>query len=223
MVMKNACMNVIHAVIFVSLAGAVNAATILPDLRIMDFARVEDAVTSSRFEQAGFALETRLASGVPMGFIPRNPGMGLLNANGLNTVPYNGTRYLAPFTSSIVSIWNLSSQSFALKSLDVAEYSATPNLITMLRLTGMKSGGEIIESTFNINRPVRGQAGDFVTLAFDGNWSSLEGLTITASDSNFRFYNGFSMDNVVLQVVPEPATAQWMAGLAGLLAGRRRR
>lgn len=190
----------------------------------MDFARAADAVTTSRFEQAGFALETRLSSGAVQAFILRQPGPGLLNLNGLNTVPYNGTQYLSPFTSSIVSLWNLSSQPFVLKSIDVAEYSATPNLVTMLRVTGTKSGGATVVATYNINRSVLGQIGDFQRLTFDDNWSSLESLTIAASDSNFRFYNGFSMDNVVLEVIPEPSTALMAAGLACLLmAGRRRR
>jgi uncharacterized protein (UPF0548 family) len=34
----------------------------------MDFARAADAVTTSRFEQAGFALETRLSSGAVQAF-----------------------------------------------------------------------------------------------------------------------------------------------------------
>lgn len=189
----------------------------------MDFARAADAVTSSRFEQAGFALETRLSSGALQGFILRNPGPGLLNANGLNTVPYNATQYLTPFTSSIVSLWNLSSQPFVLKSLDVAEYSATPDLVTMLRVTGTKSGGGTVVATYNINRAVLGQMGDFQTLTFDQNWSSLESLTIVASDSNFRFYNGFSMDNVVIEIIPEPSIGVLSASLVCLLAARRRR
>jgi hypothetical protein len=207
----------------VAAAGLANAASSQPDLRVMDFARAADAVTSSRFEQAGFALETRLSSGALQGFILRNPGPGLLNLNGLNTVPYNGTQYLTPFTSSIVSLWNLTSQPFVLKSLDVAEYSATPNLVTMLRVTGTKRGGGTVVATYNINRAVLGQLGDFQKLTFDENWSSLERLTIVASDSNFRFYNGFSMDNVLLEVIPEPSTGVLAASLACLLAARRRR
>jgi hypothetical protein len=203
--------------------GMAHAASSQPDLRMMDFARASDAVTSSRFEQAGFALETRLSSGAFQSFSLRNPGPGLLNLNGLNTVPYNGTQYLTPFTSSIVSLWNLSSQPFVLKSLDVAEYSATPNLVTMLRVTGTKSDGGTVVATYNINRAVLGQMGDFQTLTFDQNWSSLASLTIVASDSNFRFYNGFSMDNVVLEVIPEPSTGVLVAGLFCLLAARRRR
>jgi hypothetical protein len=204
-------------------AGMARAASSQPDLRLMDFARAADAVTSSRFEQSGFALETRVSSGALQAFTLRNPGPGLLNLNGLNTVPYNGTQYLTPFTSSIVSLWNLSSQPFVLKSLDVAEYSATPNLVTMLRVTGTKSGGGTIVATYNINRAVLGQMGDFQTLTFDDNWSSLEGLTIVASDSNFRFYNGFSIDNVVLEVIPEPSTGVLATSLFWLLAARRRR
>lgn len=204
-------------------AGLAHAASSQPDLRVMDFARAADAVTSSRFEQAGFALETRLSSGALQGFILRNPGPGLLNANGLNTVPYNATQYLTPFTSSIVSLWNLSSQPFVLKSLDVAEYSATPDLVTMLRVTGTKSGGGTVVATYNINRAVLGQMGDFQTLTFDQNWSSLESLTIVASDSNFRFYNGFSMDNVVIEIIPEPSIGVLSASLVCLLAARRRR
>lgn len=204
-------------------AGLAHAASSQPDLRLMDFARAADVVTSSRFEQAGFALETRLSSGALQAFNLRNPRSGLLNLNGLNTVPYNGTQYLTPFTSSIVSLWNLSSQPFILKSLDIAEYSATPDLVTMLRITGTKSGGETVVATYNINRAVLGQMGDFQTLTFDQNWSSLERLTIVASDSNFRFYNGFSMDNVVLEVIPEPSTGALAASLVCLLAARRRR
>ena len=205
-----------------ALAGNALAATSQPDLRLMDFARASDAVSSSRFEQAGFALETRLSSGTPQGFILRNPSTGLLNLNGLNTVPYNGTQYLSPFTSSIVSLWNLASQPFVLKSIDVAEYSATPNLVTMLRVTGQKVGGSTLVATFNINRSILGQTGDFLKLTFDDQWSSLEGLTIVASDSNFRFYNGFSMDNVVLEVIPEPSTGLMAAFLACPLLALRR-
>ena len=201
--------------------GQGQAASSQPDIRLMDFANAADAVTSSRFQQAGFAIETRLSSGIVQAFTLRNPGPGLLNANGLNTVPYNGTQYLTPFTSSIVSLWNLSSQPFVLKSLDVAEYSATPNLVTMLRVTGTKTGGSTIVATYNINRAVLGQLGDFQTLSFDENWTSLQSLTIVASDSNFRFFNGFSMDNVVLEVIPEPSTGALAAGLFGLLAARR--
>ncbi len=203
--------------------GPAHAAASQPDLRVMDFARAADAVTSSRFEQAGFALETRLSSGASQPFILRNPGPGLLNLNGLNTVPFNGTRYLAPFTSSIVSLWNLSSQPFSLRSLDVAEYSATPDLVTMLRVTGTKIGGGTIVGSYNINRAILGQVGDFRTLTFDENWSSLASLTIVASDSGFRFYNGFSMDNIVLEVIPEPSTSVLVASLASLLAARRHR
>ena len=162
-------------------------------------------------------------SGATQAFILRNPGTGLLNLNGLNTVPYNGTQYLTPFTSSIISLWNLSSQPFVLKSIDVAEYSATPNLVTLLRITGTKRGGGTVVATYNINHAVLGQLGDFQKLTFDENWSSLEKQTIVASDSNFRFFNGFSMDNIVLEVIPEPSTGMMAVVLACLIAVRRRR
>ena len=224
--MKNLiCLRLLGSTVIatVAAAGLANAASSQPDLRVMDFSRAADAVTSSRFEQGGFALESRLSSGATQAFILRNPGTGLLNLNGLNTVPYNGTQYLTPFTSSIISLWNLSSQPFVLKSIDVAEYSATPNLVTLLRITGTKRGGGTVVATYNINHAVLGQLGDFQKLTFDENWSSLERLTIVASDSNFRFFNGFSMDNVVLEVIPEPSTGVVAAVLACLIAARRRR
>lgn len=219
------CLRQIGVPMMVAIAAMelANAASIQPDLRVMDFARAADAVSIRRFEQAGFALETRLSSGASGQFIIRNPGPGLLNLSGVNTIPYNGTQYIAPFTSSIASLWNLSAQPFVLKSIDVAEYSATPNLVTMLRVTGTKIGGATLVATYNINRSVLGQIGDFQTLTFNDDWSSLERLTIAASDSNFRFFNGFSLDNIVLEVIPEPSTGMLAASLVCLLAARRRR
>lgn len=219
------CQRLLWAPVLAAVAavGLARAASIQPDVRVMDFARTADALTISRFEQEGFALETRLSSGTLGQFVLRNPGPGLLNANGLNTVPYNGTQYLSPFTSSIISLWNLSAQPFVLKSIDVAEYSAQPNLVTMLRVTGKKIGGETVVATYDINRSVLGQTGDFRTLNFGEGWSSLESLTIAASDSNFRFFNGFSIDNVMLEVIPEPSTGLLAASLACLLTARRRR
>lgn len=197
------------AICFSAIHPTLSAAT--SSLTILDFGNAANAVTTSKFVEDGFTFETTLDSGLPGSFILRNPSTGLLNLNGLNTVPYNGSQYIVPFTSSTAWLRTIDAQPFSLISIDVAEYSAVPNLNSSIRFTGLRGNGTTITSTLNINRPVLGQMGDFQTLTFDGNWSSLTSLKIQVSDSNFRFSNGFSADNIVLSVIPEPESSCLLA------------
>ena len=69
---------------------------------IMQFESPIVGVPNFSVEEDGFILSSpkaaQFVNGGGLAF--RNPGPGLLNLNGLNTVPYNGSQYAVPFTAS---------------------------------------------------------------------------------------------------------------------------
>jgi len=178
----------------------------------LDFESARGIIGGRRYyEERGFSIT---AFGYPGDspsdyfFAFRNYPPGFRNANGLNTVPSNGTNVMVPFTRTFVILRNLNDAIFSLLSVDVAEYSAVPDVNTAMRFIGYRVDGSSLSRVVNINRGIFGEFTDFQTLTFDESWAGLARVSIEASDDFlFRTRIGFSMDNLIVSVVPEPMTA----------------
>jgi hypothetical protein len=167
--------------------------------------------------EAGFVFSAPRASqfvnGGGLSF--RNPSSGLLNANGVNTVPYDASYYAVPFTSSEPVLQRTDGSPFQLRSMDLAAYSATFSDINTVDVTGYYAGGGTITTELIFNGAVTGQVSDFHTFAFDGQWSNL-GHVVLFDSVPWASGVGFSIDNIVVSTdVPEPGTLP-LVGLAVL-------
>jgi hypothetical protein len=133
----------------------------------------------------------------------RNPSSGLGNANGLNTVPYNGTSYAVPFTSSQPVLQRADGSPFDLLSMDLAAYSASFSDTNTVTVTGYYASGGTITTDLIFNGTVVGEASDFHTFAFDSRWANLNEVVMFDSVP-WASGVGFSIDNIAVSTIPEP-------------------
>lgn len=174
-------------------------------------------------EEDGFVFAasraTQFVNGGGLFFRDPSPGPG--NLNGLNTVPYNGSHYAVPFTSSQPVLRHVDSQPFQLLSMELAPYSADFSEPNFVAVTGYDAAGGSISLQLTWSGQVQGQASDFRTFAFGDQWKNLQRVELFASTPRAAGI-GFSIDNVRVSVVPEPGPLALLGlGLAGMVFARR--
>ena len=152
----------------------------------------------------------------------------------------NEGQYYGAFNDSIIWINSgTAGQRFNVKSFDASFIGADPNLASypiyagLLRIQGWLADGSSTYTDFLLDRP--GQTGfDFGSYLAPSAFSSLDfvqvamfGFTCNAAGSCNAFTTNrgqFALDNLELTAVPEPPSALIFGlGLAGLIAGARRR
>lgn len=138
----------------------------------------------------------------------------------------NGTQYLTEeLPAAMFSLTGVSP--FSLISFDGAEVflGADPGNADFIEVTGNLSGGGMVSAMFNLDgiRDGLGGAADFQTFLLPNTFTNLvsvdfQGRLVTGALS------GSSIDNLVLNEVPEPTTLVLLGiGLAGLGFSRRNR
>ena len=115
---------------------------------------------------------------------------------------------------------------FTLNGLDVAELwlpGESLNDFLDVKLTGNQFGGGVLTHTVRLDgiRDGVGGVGDFQSVALVG-WTNLESVTITGQNS-FGGFGDYSIDNLTVNVVPEPETYALMLLGLGVLGLRARR
>ncbi|HRP27395.1 MAG TPA: FxDxF family PEP-CTERM protein, partial [Burkholderiaceae bacterium] len=116
---------------------------------------------------------------------------------------------------------------FSLDGLDVAELwrAGEPlNDFYQVSLTGNQFGGGVLSMLIELDGVADGPGGanDFQTIALGG-WTNLMSVTITGVNAVGGF-GDYSIDNLLVNVVPEPGTYALMLaglGLVGFMARRR--
>lgn len=139
------------------------------------------------------------------GLLFRDPPSGLGNLNGLNTVPYDGSYYAVPFTSSQPVLKQVRGLPFQLQSMDLAPYSASFSVPNTFAVTGYYATGGTITMQVVWNGQVQGQVSDFQTFHFGELWTGLDHVVMFASLPGASGV-GFSVDNIKVSTIPEPGT-----------------
>ncbi len=138
------------------------------------------------------------------------------NAGDLADFPANGSPYLQLAFGDSFVMAGLSGDPFTPVSIDLAEYSAGtpgPVSITFNGFDGLGGSVSQVFLTDGINDGPGGAA-DFETFLFAPTFANIIRLESTT--------NSFSLDNLVLNVIPEPACVGLLA-LGALFLGRHRR
>lgn len=139
--------------------------------------------------------------------------------------PSNGTTHLAlddDVGDNPVTMTSLNGRPFSLESLDFAEFYLEPS--TRIEVTGLFPHGGSISEILTPDEIVDGIGGvaDFETAFFDSSWSDLSSVTLD-SVAEPDTHQGWALDNIVVTVIPEPASLLLVGTcLAGLAAMRRK-
>lgn len=136
---------------------------------------------------------------------------GLLHSDPSATLPDNGGSFLqTSFGQDPLTIQPTTGLLMTLIQVDLAEYSTTFPFLKEVIFTGYLSGGATVTNRFTTDGIIDGTGPqtDFQTFTFT---SAFTGLTHVEVSSP-----AFSMDNLVLEVVPEPAS--WLLLVLGGLA-----
>jgi hypothetical protein len=158
-------------------------------------------------------------SGMLFASLPMAVGFGRVGATPVSFRPDDGSAYLqqtlAPTAALMFSFTNGSL--FSLFSVDLAEYSTVvPNAVTV-EFVGYHPDGSTVSTSFTTDGIIDGTGplADFQTFYFAG-FSDLTRVEIPASS--------WSLDNLVVGVVPEPTSGALvlMGGLVLWQACRRR-
>ena len=141
----------------------------------------------------------------PLGVV--EPGNGFIRQGGSFSIyPENGTPYIQTALGDSLVFSFTNGDLFDLLSVDLAEYSTVVPDAATVRFTGYRSDGSTVTRDFTTDGIIDGTGplADFQTFAFTG----FTGLT-RVEVPGF----GWSLDNLRVTPVPEPATG------ALLLAG----
>jgi hypothetical protein len=128
------------------------------------------------------------------------------NAGDVAGFPDDGSAFLQLALGDSFELVNAGANPFDAISIDLAEYSTgTPGSIG-ISFTGFLSGGGSTSHTFMTDGIMDGQSGvsDFETFLFPVAFSNLIRLESST--------NSFSLDNLVLNAIPEPSSALLLFG-----------
>lgn len=131
-------------------------------------------------------------------------------AGGIQQLPENGTTYLhAAFTQSL-RFSSINGSLFSLVSVDLAEYSTVvPDAVTV-HFIGYRPDGSIVTTDFTTDGIIDGTGplADFQTFNFQG-FTGLSRVEIPTF--------GWSLDNLIVNQIPEPTTGVLLIGSGFLL------
>lgn len=143
----------------------------------------------------------------------------------------NGTQFLAAEAANglgkAVTMTQVGGGLFSLDGLDVAEVwrsGESLNDFFQVSLTGNQFGGGVLSMLVTLDGIADGPGGanDFQTVALGG-WTNLMSVTITGINASGAF-GDYSIDNLLVNVIPEPGTyALMLAGLGFVGFAARRR
>ncbi|MDP0490686.1 MAG: hypothetical protein Q7Q71_06525 [Verrucomicrobiota bacterium JB023] len=144
------------------------------------------------------------------------------HAGDLDDYPSNGTSYLQLAQADSLTISHLENRAFTPLSIDLAKYSETfASIDSEVTFTGLLPNGSPVLAVFTVSQGVTGPggSGDFTTFtfpeAFSGIVSLQAGPILSPSTS-------FSLDNLELEIVPEPSVLFLALGSLTSLFARRR-
>jgi hypothetical protein len=132
--------------------------------------------------------------------------------------PDNGTAYIrTTYNGPKLTLSSVDGSLFNLVSLDFAEFSSPSAYYSpQVTIIGHRADGVDISAVMEADRIIDGHGilNDFETILFSG-FENLVSLELPG-------VAGYSLDNIVIESVPEPATVGlFLIGLAGLYAQRK--
>jgi hypothetical protein len=140
----------------------------------------------------------------------------------------NGSNYLSTEEPVVITMVDLGGGRFNISQIDLAEQALSPDITnaTSVRITGYRFGGTTVVGTFTLDGIADGAGGvdDFET--FELHFANLLFLTFEGLGAvpPGTFGPAFSVDNIVVRRIAEPATLALLGiGLAGLAFSRRKR
>jgi len=113
--------------------------------------------------------------------------------------PNNGTAHLAMLGRGSVEIFSLQNLPFRAQSIDLAEYSTFFNEPKSVTFEGVLQGGGSVFTTFTTDGVIEGgfSSNDFQTFHFPAEFTNLVMLRSATPT--------YALDNVTLEIIPEPA------------------
>ena len=138
----------------------------------------------------------------------------------------NETTYMRDSLDTTINLSHIGGKTFSLLTIDLAEFSDfRAQFTTVVNFTGTRQDGSEVFQAFTLDGifDASGPLSDFESLTFDSRFTDLISVQIR-SGALGELTDGFSMDNVQVQVVPVPA-AVWLfgSGLIGLIGVARRK
>ncbi len=119
--------------------------------------------------------------------------------------PENRTPYMRDSFDTTIVLSNLNADPFSIVSMSVAEFSDyRARFPTVINFTGTRTDGEEVFQSFTLDGVFDGAGplDDFETITFRGDFSNLTSVRIRSGDLE-GFTDGFSMDNVQIQVASD--------------------
>lgn len=143
---------------------------------------------------------------------------------------WNGTTWFGLDRElDVVTMTPVAGGTFSLLRAQFSEFSNSNEGADEVRVVGNLSGGGTVGKTVQLDGIAdgAGAANDFQSEGFDGSWSNLVSVTFVGANggtSTNESTDRWSLDNVVVDNVPEPATLLLAScGILGMLSSRRRR
>ena len=168
----------------------------------LEFEDFANRVDSETFLEDGYLFAAPKHPAVVNGgnLLLSNPDEG---PGPFNTFPYNGTGYAVPFGGSLAMLKREDGAPFRLHGFDLAEYSATFADPFTMTLTGYRSDGSTISTTFDGDGFLNGflTPADFERVTLGAEWSSLLRVEMTVRNSRFS-HLGYSVDNIAVERSP---------------------
>jgi PEP-CTERM motif len=115
---------------------------------------------------------------------------------------------------------------FALTSIDIAEWLAGDAYARQIQVTGNLFGGGTVSALLTLDGIFDGigPLADFQTFTFGAAWGNLSSVVLKGIGSpSFFGQDYFAIDNIGVEVVPEPGTLSLVGLGFAYLFGRRRR
>lgn len=192
-------------------------------LAATQFAAAEASATVINFEDvANGTFLSQDASLISQGYrvTESGPSFALIAGPSSTSFSGNGTNRLVAFNQSAIRVASLSNNAFDLFNFAGGEsWINQPHLwATQIRAVGVYTGGGSTTQIFNldlIKNPLTGMQ----TFALNDTFRQLKSVTFSGVGGNPEF----SLDNISISAVPEPASiALLLLGVAGIAASRRK-